>query len=251
MSIDQAKTAARSMALSALAAGAALFSGSAGVFAQTLPPLVAGEHFGNGWRVVTLPRQTKPPTRFIPERIDGRNALQLQAEGSYGNLVLALPGIAAPQRLRWSWRLQQPNPATDLRVKRGDDVAAKVCLSFDLPLSQIGFGERQLLRMARSVSGEPLPAATLCWAWGAREAVGSLIENPYSRRLRTIVLRNSDDPLLQWLDEDRDIAADFKRAFGDEADTVPPLVAVGVGADGDDTGGRSVAHIADLRFGNR
>ncbi len=229
----------------------ALAAGTTGAMAQSLPPLTDGDHFGPGWRVVTLPRQSKPATRFIPERIDGRAAVQLLAEGSYGNLVLNLPGIQAPERLRWSWRLQQPNPGTDLRVKSGDDVAAKVCLSFDLPLSQIGFGERQLLRMARAATGEPLPAATLCWAWGGREAVGSVVENPYSRRLRTVVLRNGDSPLMQWLAEDRDIAADFKRAFGDETDTVPTLVAAGIGADADDTGGRSVADIADLRFGSR
>lgn len=228
-----------------------LASAACAADAPSLPPLVADGHLGPGWRVTTLPKQTKPVTRFSADRVDGRVALRLAADGSYGNLVLALATIDAPARLRWSWRMTQPNAATDLRLKRGDDTAAKVCLSFDLPLSTLAFGERQMLNMARSLSGQDLPAATLCWAWGGRETVGALIENPFSRRLRTVVLRNADDPLGQWLDEDRDIEADFRRAFGDESDSVPPVVAVGVGADGDNTGGRSLAHVADLRFGAR
>lgn len=213
-----------------------------------LPPLTDGGRIGAGWAVATLPQQSKPVTRFSAERLDGRNAVRLQAAGSYGNLVRVLPAIAAPARLRWSWRLQQPNPAIDLRRKSGDDVPAKVCLSFELPLAQIGFIERQKLRMARDISGQALPAATLCWVWAGREAVGAVLDNVYSRRLRYVVLRSADDALATWVDEDRDIAADFLRAFGDEASVVPPLVLVGIGADADNTGGKSVAQVADLRF---
>ena len=55
-------------------------------------------------------------------------------------------------------------------------------------------------------------------------------------------------PLATWFDETRDIAADFRRAFGDESDEVPPLLAVIVAGDADNTGGRSVAQLTDLRF---
>lgn len=42
--------------------------------------------------------------------------------------------------------------------------------------------------------------------------------------------------------------ADFLRLFGDESSTVPPVLASAVGADSDNTGGRSLAYIADLRL---
>jgi Protein of unknown function (DUF3047) len=213
-----------------------------------LPPLVSGPSLGPGWRVATLPAQQLPVTRFTPETMDGRAALRVEAAASYGNLVHEPPAGALPRRLQWAWRVAQPNPATDLRQKAGDDVAAKVCLSFDLPLSRLPFGERVRLQLARARTGEHLPAATLCWVWGGAEAPGSVIDNAFSRRVRYLVLRNADDTTGQWLDESRDIAADFARAFGDEAATPPPLMAVGVGADADNTGGRSVAHVAGLRF---
>jgi len=214
----------------------------------SLPPLVDGSALGNGWRVAALPAQKPPPTRFTPETVDGRAALRMEAQASYGNLVHEAVAGTPPRRLQWAWRLQQPNPGTDLRSKAGDDVAAKVCLSFDLPLSRLPLGERLLLQLARARTGEPLPAATLCWVWGAAEATGSVVDNVFSRRVRYIVLRNAADATGTWLDESRDIAADFVRAFGDEAAAPPPLAAVGVGADADNTGGHSVAHVAALRF---
>ena len=213
-----------------------------------LPPLVSGASLGAGWRVATLPAQQVAVTRFTPELVDGRAALRIEAVASYANLVHEPPPGALPRRLQWAWRLTQPNPATDLRQKAGDDVAAKVCLSFDLPLARVPLGERVLLQLARARTGEHLPAATLCWVWGGAEAPGSVVDNAFSRLVRYVVLRNAADAGGSWLDESRDIGADFLRAFGDEATTPPPLIAVGVGADADNTGGRSIAHLAALRF---
>jgi hypothetical protein len=217
--------------------------------ALTLPPLV-GEPggLGAGWRVATLPEQKPPVTRYAADRVAGRPALRVEAAASYGNLVHGLPGVAAPRTLRWAWRLQEANAAADLRSKSGDDAAAKVCLSFDLPMSAVPFVERQLLRLARSRSGEELPAATLCWVWAGPEERGALVDNAYSRRVRYIVLRNGSDAPGTWHTESRDVAADFLRAFGDESTTVPPLTAVIVAGDADNTGARSLAHVADLSF---
>lgn len=223
------------------------------VLAQVqLPPLVVGSSLGAGWRVANLPEQKPPATRYSAETVGERAALRLDAQASYGNLLHTLPGGAAPARLQWAWRLALPNPGTDVRGKTGDDVAAKVCLSFDLPLAQVPFGERTLLRLARSRTGQNLPAATLCWVWGGPETAGSVVDNAFSRRVRYVVLRTVADASTTWFEETRDIAADFRRAFGDEwpatAAGLPPLTAVLVGADADNTGGQSVAHIADLRF---
>ena len=182
-----------------------------------LAPLVEGNQLGSGWRVVTLPRQTKPVTRFVPETVAERPALRVDADHSYGTLVFDLPAPPSPppRLLQWSWRVERPIPAADLHARTGDDTPAKVCLSFDLPIDKLGFGERQLLRFMRSSSDEPVPGATLCWVWGAAEARGELIENAFTRRVRYIVLRNGSDASATWFDESRDIAADFTRAFGD------------------------------------
>ena len=214
-----------------------------------MPPVDAQGQLSPRWRVVVLPQQKPPPTQYSAVQVDGRAAVQIDARASYGNLVLDAPGAAVPRTLAWQWRVEQPNPAADLRSKAGDDTAARVCLSFELPLERVPFVERQLLRMARSASGEALPAATLCWVWGVREAPDSLIDNPYSRRVRYLVLRNQADGSGRWREERRDVAADFRRAFGDESAELPPLAAVIVAGDGDNTGGHTRAWVSGLSFG--
>jgi len=199
------------------------------------------------WVAGLLPAQTLPTTRFEPVVLDGQPAVRIEAAGSYGNLLHPLARSASPGLLRWRWRLEEPNPAADLRRREGDDTNLKVCLLFDLPIGQVPFVERQLLRLARSRSGEPLPAATLCYVWDPRLAAGTRLDNPYSRRVRYLVLRGAEQPLRRWVSEQRDVAADFRAAFGDESpDALPPLQAVAVGADNDNTGGRSLAYLADL-----
>ena len=214
-----------------------------------LAPLVRGGVLQPPWRVVTLPQQTLPVTRYSAETVDGREALRIESRGSYGNLVHELQPGESPETLRWAWRLTQPNPAMDLRTKAGDDVPVRVCASFDLPLERVPFVERQLLRLARGKTNEPLPAATLCWVWGHAEAPGALLPNAYTRRVRYIVLRNAQHESGRWFEESRDIAADFQRAFGDESATLPPLTALIVAGDADNTGGVSIAHVSGLRWG--
>jgi hypothetical protein len=201
-----------------------------------------------GWRILTLPRQTKPLTQFSAEVVDGRSAVRVEAMKSYAHLMHPMNNAVPHGRLSWSWRMQLPNASTDLRLRAGDDVAAKVCASFDMPLEQVPFLERELLRFVRATVSDPVPAATLCWVWGGKEKHEELLPSPFSKRLRYIVLRNTSDPTAAWLDESRDVVADFKRAFGDEALQVPPLMGVSVGADADNTAGHSIAHVNGLRF---
>jgi hypothetical protein len=235
----------KSLIAAALALGLAAQVQAAGA---VLTPLFAADHIAAPWHVAGLPRQSKPLTRFTVERVDERVALRVEADHSYGLLVHELPQVSAAGHLRWSWRLQQANTAVDLRKRGGDDTPARVCVSFDLPLDSVPFTERQLLRLARSTSGERLPAATLCYVWGHDEAHEAHIDNPYTRRLRYVVLRNVSDASGVWFDESRDIAADFKQSFSDESPQPPPLVAVGVGADSDNTGAHTVAHVTALRL---
>lgn len=226
-----------------LAAAAALAWAAAG-----LAPLVdpAASRIEPPWREVNLPQQTLPRTRYVPARIDGRAALRVEVAGSYGNLVQDLAPPQPLRRLRWSWRLEQPNLQADLSRKDGDDGPLRVCVSFAMPIERVPFVERQLLRLARARSGEPLPAATLCYVWDHLLPPGTLRPNVYTARVRLIVLRSADSALAQWFDEDRDLAADFRRAFGAESAALPPVSALIVAGDGDNTGASSRAAVADL-----
>lgn len=202
---------------------------------------------GPPWREVLLPQQSLPRTRFTVMELDGQRALRIESPGSYGNLVheLALPAGAAPV-LSWRWRLERAIDGAALQRKAGDDAALKVCVLMDAPLDGIPFVERQQLRLARLLSGEPLPAATLCYVWDRTLAAGSVLPNAYTRRLRWMVLQGRDSPLGTWREERRELRADVLRAFGDELAELPRITAVLVGADADNTGGQGLGFVAGM-----
>ncbi len=224
--------------------------------AQPLPPLLQAEGALNpAWRVVGFPKKQAdiPLTRFEAGRVDGEAALKVVTASSYGTLVHETRA-APPVRLQWRWRLDQPlsggQAAPDLTTKAGDDAALKVCVMFQHPLERVPFVERTVLRLARSVSGEDLPAATLCYVWDSAHPAGRQGANPYTRRVRYIGLRGSETPARQWMTENRDLTQDFAALFADELPAgaaVPPVRTVLIGADSDNTASRSSGWVADLR----
>ena len=217
--------------------------------ATTLQPFAgSGSAPAAPWQVIGLPAQSKPFTHFSVVELDGQHALRVEADSSYGNLVHPLQLASPPHHLAWSWRLDEPNPDADLHLRQGDDIALKVCTLWDLPLEQVPFFERQLLRAARSRTDEHLPAATVCYVWDAHLPAGSVLPSPFTRRLRYMVLRSGADPLHQWQHERRDIVADFMKLFGDETHELPPLIGVAVGADADNTHRHSLGHAAELQL---
>lgn len=229
--------------------------------AQPLPPdlpALVGEDgsLGAPWRVLSYPKAHREiaATRFLPGARDGVSGVQVIADRSYGTLALSLPPSPA-RPLRWRWRLERPLEldanAPGLFQKAGDDAALKVCAMFDHPIERVPFFERQVLRLARNAAGEALPAATVCYVWDQRHAPATEGANPYSRRVRFVVLRGREATIGQWASEQRDLARDFLRLFGDEhpaGQPAPPLTQLVIGADADNTGSRSEGWVADVRW---
>ncbi|WP_418319317.1 DUF3047 domain-containing protein [Piscinibacter sakaiensis] len=223
--------------------GAALAASAASL---PWPSLLPGDKAAAAdWTIELLPEQRFPTTEF---RLAGP-ALRIEANGSYGNLVQHLEQRPGKGRLSWRWRVEKFNLLADLRRKQADDTSIKVCALFEMAIERVPFVERQLLRLASAGSGRDLPAATVCYVWDARLPAQTPLDNAYSRRVRYLVLRSGPAASGQWVDEQRDIGADFLALFGDEAGgQVPPLRAIAVGADADNTGGHSIAWIADMRL---
>lgn len=234
--------------------------------AQGLSPLLDPQGaIHPAWRVVGFPqsRQPIPLTRFEPgsaapvspvaSSARQPTAVQVRTDASYGTLVHAWQG-PAPAWLNWRWRLDQPlsgGPTRpDLTTKAGDDAALKLCVMFNHPLDRVPLVERTLLRLARSLSGENLPAATVCYVWDSAHPAGLRGANPYTRRVRYISLRGSDSPLGQWVDERRSPEQDFLSLFGDEASgpVAPPVLSVALGADSDNTASTSIGWVQGIQW---
>jgi len=198
------------------------------------------------WKVSGLPQQTKPFTRFSVVDIDGKRAVKIEADLSYGNLVHPVKDVAAPVHLSWQWRIEKPIENADLHEKRGDDTAVKVCVVFDMPMDNVPFTERQLLRLARSKTTDLVPTATLCYVWDAKLPAGTTLDNAFTRRQRYMILESGIDRLNKWVAEKREVGADFLKLFSDEIRTVPPIIGVVIGADSDNTQSKSVAYVSGI-----
>jgi hypothetical protein len=198
------------------------------------------------WRVVGLPGSKKPRTEFDIVQLGSERVLRVRADHSYANLSHKLAVTNTAHTLRWRWRLEQPVTGADLRTRNGDDTPVKVCALFDLPLEKLGFVDRNILRLARTASGEYLPGATLCYVWDQKLVVDTELPNAFTRRMHYLVLNSASTPLQKWVSHTRDLRADFLRSFGAESSTVPPLLAILVGADADNTAESSLAYVGDV-----
>lgn len=220
--------------------------------AQGLTPLTTGPGgaLPSAWQVITLPKIPRHTTYEVVD-IDGRRAVKASADGSYANVLHPLDFDAAGTPiLRWSWRVDQFPAGSDLSIKRGDDLALKVCVLFDLPLDRLSFLDRLKIELGRRLFRLDLPAATLCYAWDRTLAPGTWLPNVYTDRVRMLVLRSgAAGQQGTWFDERRDLRADFAQAFGAEAEGgMPRITAVGFATDADNTGSRALAYLGDISF---
>ena len=71
---------------------------------------------------------------------------------------------------------------------------------------------------------------------------------PLQRAVRFMVLNGSESATGQWVSQRRNIAEDFALLFGQESPSLPPVTAVAVGADSDNTQGKSLGYVAQLRW---
>ena len=218
--------------------------------AQTLIAFstATGDALPAPWRIVGLPKGKAPLASIDITSLDGARVLRLATDKSYGTALHELnPTVPGPGTLlKWRWRLDQPLPLADLARKEADDAPLKVCAMFDMSLDKLGFFERNILKLARALSGEKLPAATLCYLWDHRLPVGTQIPNAYSPRVRYVVMDAGEKQLKTWVTHERDITADFQTAFGHETQAMPPLIAIVVGADSDNTLGSSLSYVGDI-----
>lgn len=101
------------------------------------------------------------------------------------------------------------------------------------------------LALAKTFHGVELPAATLCHVWYNRFSVGTTAWSAYTDRVRMIVVESGKAKAGQWVAETRDVAADFRPAFDEEA---PRVIGVALAADTDNTGESLESRFGDLVF---
>jgi len=218
-------------------------------YAIQLPPFSAATPGGPlppGWTVQPVPNVQRQ-TRFDLVSDGDATVLRARAEASAASLryTLRVDPARDPQ-LRWRWKTERVLDRADLTRKSGDDYAARLYVFFDRKPAQMSLGERALYRLGRARYGEQLPAAALCYVWDNRLPVGTLRDNAYTGFVKMIVASSGKARQGRWIDLQRDVAADYRRAFNTAA---PTITGIAIMVDTDNTGEATVSYFGDVSFG--
>jgi len=155
---------------------------------------------------------------------DGNRYLSGDSQSSDGHLGVE---IKAEDRgfpiLSWRWRVWELPKGGDERRSQTLDSAASVYAVF---------GSRLFPRILKYVWSTSVPA-------------GRSFEHPSSGRMVIMVIQSGAGALGQWQPVSRDLAADYKAAFG----SAPPnLIGIGLKTDSDSTLTSARADYDDIRL---
>lgn len=196
-----------------------------------------------GWTELRFPRIPKH-TRYDLVRDEGTVVVEARADASASGWVLRLDvPVEAARMLRWRWKAERLPDGGDARTKAGDDAAARVYVTFRHSPERLPWPQRLLDDIVRRLYGEAPPHASLMYVWDTRAPVGTSVPNPYTGRVRTIVVDSGSTQLGRWRAHERDLLADYRAAFGEEP---PPISGVAIMTDADNTGGTAVARYGDV-----
>jgi hypothetical protein len=196
------------------------------------------------WDVVKIPG--KVATQYSVVRVSNRSALMANAVSSAS--MLRKDVRIEPDNLNalsFSWQVKKLIAGADMAHRDHDDSPVRLVLAFDGDRSLFSTKNAAMSELSHALTGRPMPYATLMYVWCNHRPVESVIQNPRTDRIRKIVVESGDARLNQWNVYERNIRADYERAFGE-----PPgaLVGIGLMTDSDNTRSHAQAWYGAVRL---
>ena len=196
------------------------------------------------WEPVLLPGKLR--TAFRLEKHQGRQSLRADAERSASMLRQRL-NIQPEQlgRLVFEWQVEALIADADMRQRETEDSPVRLILAFDGDRQKFSAKNAMLSELSRALTGEELPYATLMYVWSNQLPVGTVIVNPRTDRVRKIVVESGADHVKQWRHYERQIKADYEKAFGEAPGALQGLAIM---TDTDNTQGQARAWYGEIRL---
>ena len=196
------------------------------------------------WDLVKIPG--KVATQYSVVRLSNRRSLMASASSSASMLRKDLR--IEPEQLNalnFSWQIQKLIEGADMAHRDYDDSPVRLVLAFDGDRSQFSPKNAMLSELTHALSGRPMPYATLMYVWCNQRPVDSVIQNPRTDRIRKIVVESGAGRLNQWITYERNIRADYEKAFGE-----PPgaLIGIGLMTDSDNTRSQAQAWYGPIQL---
>jgi hypothetical protein len=196
------------------------------------------------WQTTRLPGKLLTAYRVAPQ--GPRDALLAEAASSASMLRQALH-ISPSQlgALQFDWRVDQLIAGADMRLREAEDSPVRLILVFEGDRQRFSMQNQLLSELTLSLTGEPMPYATLMYVWCNDCPAETVIVNPRTDRIRKLAIESGAGRVGQWLSYRRNIRADFEKAFGE-----PPgaLLGLAIMTDTDNTRSTTRAWYGAIRL---
>lgn len=197
----------------------------------------------SGWEPLEFPKIDQH-SRYQLVTEAGTQVVRAQTDGGASGLIARLDLQPTDSLiLRWRWKVSNVFAQGNAREKSGDDYPARIYVAFEFQPEQAGFFERAKRKAVEVVFGEALPGNALNYIWANTLPEGETVPNPYTDTTMMVAVNSGAGQAGQWVTVERDIVADYQRAFGESP---PPLVGIAIMSDSDNTGESATAWYGDI-----
>ena len=199
----------------------------------------------NGWNFYRI-APFKKNTVYRLENYQGKTVLSANSKTSASGLAVKLrPRQASNLLLQWEWKALNPIVNADNADGYADDAPLRILVAFDGNKSKLPLKEKMTFEMANLISGQEMPYATLMYIWSGKSPVDTIITNAHTSRIKMIVVDSGWDNLGQWHKHQRDLAADYMRAYGEAPGEV---IGIALLTDTDNTKSETRAFYGDIEL---
>jgi hypothetical protein len=238
------------IAFTILVAGS--FGGQVMSWGQSAPVIEVGKFSSDqpgtglpvGWKPLTfqkIPKQTEYVLVKEGEQVVVKATSDASASGLTKEVAINPKDYPI---VRWRWKVESLLQHSDVSRKDGDDYPARLYITFAYDPDRVSFGRKLKYKAGRTLFGD-IPIGALNYIWETKTPVGTIVENAYTDFAQMIVVESGPSRVGMWVEEERNIYEDYKKAFGGE----PSLInGVAIMSDTDNTKERAVAFYGDIEF---
>ena len=147
--------------------------------------------------------------------------------------------------IQWRWKVSNILKKGNVHRKEGDDYPARIYITFEYDPSKLSFFEKVKYKTIKLLYGQYPPLGAINYIWESKAPIGTVVPNPYTDRVKMIVVESGEAKLNQWVNEERNVYVDYKKAFGEES---PMISGIAIMTDTDNTGESATAYYGDIVF---
>ena len=192
------------------------------------------------WKPLFFPK-IKRHTEYTIEKDGERSCLKAQSNASASGLILKKEfNVFEYPKLKWRWKISNVYLQGNAEEKSGDDYPIRIYVIFKYDPDKASLGQRIRYGLARTIYGKYPPQSSLTYIWESKATKKRVITSPFAEEAKMIILEAGADNAGKWLQEEVNIAEDYRKAFGD----MPPAIAsLAIMNDSDNTGEKSVSYV--------